>query len=47
MRCSQGDEVRDYFHIGIIGYNTDNKGTPIPTTRNPRSNRESHHTHCN
>ena len=29
MRCSQGDEVRDYFHIGVIGYNTDNKGAPI------------------
>ena len=28
MRCSQGDEVRDYFHIGVIGYNTDNKGAP-------------------
>ena len=28
MRCSQGDEVRDYFHIGVIGYNTDNEGTP-------------------
>ena len=40
MRCSQGDEVRDYFHIGVIGYNTDNKGaptlpSPAPASKNP------------
>ena len=23
MRCSQGEEVKDYFHIGITGYTTD------------------------
>lgn len=23
IRCSQGEEVKDYFHIGIIGYTTD------------------------
>ena len=29
MRCSQGEEVRDYFHIGVIGYKTDENGNPI------------------
>ena len=29
MRCSQGDEVRDYFHVAVIGYNTDNQGNPL------------------
>ncbi|MCY4560258.1 MAG: VWA domain-containing protein [Chloroflexi bacterium] len=29
MRCSQGEEVRDYFHIGVIGYKTDSTGNPI------------------
>ena len=29
MRCSQGEEVRDYFHIGAIGYKTDGNGNPI------------------
>ena len=28
LRCSQGMDVRDYFHIGVIGYNTDNTGAP-------------------
>ena len=28
IRCSQGEEVRDYFHIGIIGYSTDFKFSP-------------------
>ena len=29
QRCSQGMDIRDYFHIGILGYNTDEKGGPI------------------
>ena len=26
LRCSQGLEIRDYFHIGVISYNTDSVG---------------------
>ena len=26
LRCSQGMEIRDYFHIGVISYNTDSVG---------------------
>ena len=26
IRCSQGEEVRDYFDIGVIGYTTDGAG---------------------
>ena len=29
QRCSQGMDIRDYFDIGIIGYNTDRSGAPI------------------
>ena len=29
QRCSQGMDVRDYFHVGLIGYNTDDRGNPI------------------
>ena len=29
QRCSQGMDIRDYFHIGILGYNTDSSGSPI------------------
>ena len=32
QRCSQGMDIRDYFHIGIIGYNTDSSGAPIITS---------------
>lgn len=32
QRCSQGDEVRDYFHIGVITYSTDRTGGPVVTT---------------
>ena len=32
QRCSQGMDIRDYFHIGILGYNTDGKGTPMITS---------------
>ena len=28
LRCSQGVEIRDYFHIGVISYNTDSGGNP-------------------
>ena len=29
QRCSQGMDIRDYFHIGILGYNTDERGGPV------------------
>ncbi len=29
QRCSSGMDIRDYFHIGILGYHTDNRGSPI------------------
>ena len=29
QRCSRGMDIRDYFDIGIIGYNTDGSGSPI------------------
>lgn len=32
QRCSQGMDIRDYFHIGIIGYNTNGNGGPIITS---------------
>ena len=32
QRCSQGMDIRDYFHIGVIGYNTDGTGRPIITS---------------
>ncbi len=42
QRCSQGLEVRDYFHIGAMGYRTDSNGNslvqsllPDTTTRQP------------
>ena len=35
QRCSQGLEIRDYFHLGIIGYNTDRSGNPILTSGLP------------
>jgi len=28
QRCSSGLDIRDYFHVGILGYNTDNGGRP-------------------
>ncbi len=28
QRCSQGMDVRDYFHVGILTYSTDNLGSP-------------------
>lgn len=35
QRCSQGMEIRDYFHLGIIGYNTDGSGNPTLTSGLP------------
>ena len=37
QRCSQGMDIRDYFHVGIITYTTDRAGntqleTPLPGT---------------
>ena len=32
QRCSQGMDIRDYFHIGVIGYNTDGRGNPTITS---------------
>ena len=32
QRCSQGMYIRDYFDIGIISYNTDDRGSPIITS---------------
>ena len=32
QRCSQGMDIRDYFHIGVIGYNTDQRGNPTITS---------------
>ena len=37
QRCSQGMDIRDYFHVGIITYTTDSAGntqleTPLPDT---------------
>ena len=28
QRCSQGMDVRDYFHVGVITYTTDDRGDP-------------------
>ena len=28
QRCSQGMDVRDYFHVGVIRYSTDEQGNP-------------------
>ena len=28
QRCSQGEDIRDYFDIGLVGYNTDVAGNP-------------------
>ena len=32
QRCSQGEEIRDYFHVGIITYNTTGTGVPVVIT---------------
>ena len=40
QRCSQGMAIRDYFHIGVIGYNTDRNGSPIITSILPGATSE-------
>ena len=40
QRCSQGESIRDYFHIGILGYNTDRGGNPLITSALPGTNAE-------
>ncbi len=40
QRCSQGMDIRDYFHIGVIGYNTDRHGSPIITSILPGTSPE-------
>jgi len=32
QRCSSGLDIRDYFHVGVLGYNTDNAGRPVITS---------------
>ena len=32
QRCSQGMDIRDYFHIGVLGYSTNATGGPIVTS---------------
>ena len=32
QRCSQGEDIWNYFHIGIITYNTTGTGAPVVTT---------------
>lgn len=32
QRCSLGEEIRDYFHVGIITYNTTRTGAPLVIT---------------
>ena len=32
QRCSQGEEIRDYFHVGIITYGTTAMGGSVVTT---------------
>ncbi len=40
QRCSQGMDIRDYFHVGVMGYNTDRNGNPILTSVLPGTNVE-------
>ena len=40
QRCSQGESVRDYFHIGILGYNTDRGTNPIISSALPGTSAE-------
>ena len=40
QRCSQGMDVRDYFHVGIIGYTTDSIGSPILSSALPNTSLE-------
>ena len=40
QRCSQGMEVLDYFHIGVIGYYTDGAGNPVISSVFPETTLE-------
>ncbi len=40
QRCSQGMDIRDYFDIGVIGYNTDGAGRPTITSALPGTSPE-------
>ena len=40
QRCSQGMDIRDYFHVAVIGYNTDSRGNPIITSVLPGTTTE-------
>lgn len=40
QRCSSGENIRDYFHIGILGYNTDRGGNPTITSALPGTSAE-------
>ncbi len=40
QRCSRGMDIRDYFHIGVIGYNTSSNGSPILTSVFPGTSTE-------
>ena len=35
QRCSQGMDIRDYFHIGVITYSTDSQGNPTVSAALP------------
>ena len=40
QRCSQGMDVRDYFHVGVITYHTDSSGNPDVQTALPGTSPE-------
>jgi hypothetical protein len=40
QRCSQGMDVRDYFHVGVITYTTDDQGNPDVQTALPGTSSE-------
>ena len=40
QRCSQGMDIRDYFHIGVIGYSTNAMGSPNITSILPGTTSE-------
>lgn len=41
QRCSSGDDIRNYFHIGILGYTTDPSNYPKITSVLPGTTTES------
>ena len=40
QRCSQGMDIRDYFHIGVVTYTTDGSGHPTLGTAFPGTSPE-------